>query len=185
MDELAALDIAADDLLVRLAAVLPEHLDRPSACPGWSVFDLVNHVNGGGHRYLLLLGGAAADELTATRTQDHVRPDPVAACRRWQEPLAAAFAEPGALDRVVHHPAGDRSGRDLLRMRTLDLALHAWDLATSLGLDDALDPSLGEHLLAHGAGLVEELRGLGMYAQPGVDDGGPAQLRLLRLTGRA
>ena len=48
-------------------------------------------------------------------------------------------------------------------MRSLDLALHAWDLARSLELDDDLDQGLCEHLLVHGA----------------------AQLRLLRLTGRA
>jgi hypothetical protein len=44
-------------------------------------------------------------------------------------PLGVELATSGALTRVVHHPAGDRSGRDLLGMRLLDLPLDAWDLA--------------------------------------------------------
>jgi uncharacterized protein (TIGR03086 family) len=128
-----------------------------------------------------------AEELTATRTQDHVRPDPLDRYRHWQRPLAAVFAEPDALDRVAHHPVGNRSGLDLLRMRTLDLTLHAWDLARSLGLDETLDPELSGHLLSHCMYLVEELRGHGLYALAGEQDGGPTApgRELLRLTGRA
>lgn len=187
MDDLRALEAAGRELERRLPAVRDDQLDRPSSCTGWSVYDLVNHVNGGGHRYLLLLQGAAADDLAATRTQDHVRPSPLEAYLRWQRPLAAAFAEPGALDRTVHHPVGHRSGLDLLRMRTLDLALHGWDLARSLDLDDHLDGELSAHLLTTCAYLVEELRGHGLYAASGERPGEdvPPQLALLRRTGRA
>lgn len=186
MDDLRALAVAGRELERRLPAVGEDELDRPSSCRGWSVYDLVNHVNGGGHRYLLLLRGAAAGDLAATRAQDHVRPDPLAAYLRWQRPLTAAFAEPGALARTVHHPVGDRSGLDLLRMRTLDLALHAWDLARSLGIDDTLDAELSAHLLGQCRDLVEELRGHGLYAEPGEpgEDASP-QAALLRQTGRA
>jgi len=76
----------------------------------------------------------------------------------------AAFAEPHALTGVVHHPVGDRSGLDLLRMRTLDLALHAWDLAPSLDLDQALDTQLIGYLLSRCMYLVDELREHGLYA---------------------
>jgi uncharacterized protein (TIGR03086 family) len=186
VDDLEALRAAGAELARRLPAVREEDLDRPSACPGWSVFDLVNHVIGGGHRYLLLMQGAATADLAPTRTEDHVHPDPLAQFRRWEEPLAAALAEPGALDRVVHHPVGDRPGRYLLRMRYLDLALHAWDLARSLGLGEDLDPDLAAHLLAHGLPVVEELRDAGYYAAERPD--GPATgdpvAELPRRTGR-
>jgi uncharacterized protein (TIGR03086 family) len=147
----------------------------------------VNHVNGGGHRYLLLMQGAVAEELAATRTEDLVRPDPVQAYRRWQRPLTAVFAEPGALERVAHHPVGDRSGLDLLRMRMLDLTLHAWDLARSLGLDETLDPEVAGHLLSTCTYLVDELRGHDLYAVAGAQDGDPIapERELLRRTGRA
>jgi uncharacterized protein (TIGR03086 family) len=186
VDDLQALELAGDALEERLSAVRDDQLEQPSACSGWSVYDLVNHVNGGGHRYLLLMQGAGADELAATRTEDHVRPDPVRGYRQWQRPLAGVFAEPGALERTVHHPVGDRSGLDLLRMRMLDLTLHAWDLARSLGLDETLDPELCGHLLSTCAYLVEELRGHGLYAVAGAQDGDTMtpQSELLRLTGR-
>jgi hypothetical protein len=82
---------------------------------------------------------------------------------------------------------GDRSGLDLLRMRMLDLTLHAWDLARSLGLDETLDPELSGHLLSTCMHLVEELRGHGLYAVAGAPDADTRtpQCELLRVTGRA
>lgn len=171
----------------RLSGVGDHQLERPSSCRGWSIYDLVNHVNGGGHRYVLLLRGAPAEQLAGTRAQDHVRPNPLDSYRHWQHPLVAAFAEPGALTSVVHHRVGDRSGLDLLRMRTLDLALHAWDLARSLDLDETLDPQLIGHLLKRCMYLVEELRGHGLYApttQQPPERSSPLQ-ELLRQTGRS
>lgn len=171
----------------RLAAVGDHQLEQPSSCRGWSIYDLVNHVNGGGHRYLLLLQGAPAEQLAGTRTQDHVRPDPLETYRHWQRPLVAAFAESGALTRVVHHPVGDRSGLDLLRMRTLDLALHAWDLARSIDLDETLDPQLVGYLSEYCLYLVEELRGYGLYAPTTPQHSEPSSplQELLRQTGRS
>ena len=187
MDDLQALELAGRSLERRLAAVQVDVLQQPSSCSGWSVYDLINHVNGGGHRYLLLLRGAAAAEVDATRTHDHVRPDPLEAYRSWQRPLAVEFAAPDALSRVVHHPVGDRSGLDLLRMRTLDLTLHAWDLARSAGMDETVDLPLSDYLLDRCLYLVDELRGHGLYAPVGAAFHRPASpdRELLRLTGRA
>jgi len=186
LDELSALDAAGRELERRLADVPLDRLEEPSVCAGWSVYDLVNHVIGGGHRYLLLMQGAAAEELAPTRSQDHVHPDPVTSYLPWEEPLRSAFQEAGAFQRVVHHPAGDRSGLDLLRMRTLELTLHAWDLARSLGLDETLDDELAGHLLGQSLYLVKDLRGKGMYGPDrGADDADSPQTALLRRTGRA
>ncbi|MGD1257948.1 maleylpyruvate isomerase N-terminal domain-containing protein [Mycobacterium seoulense] len=33
----------------------PGDLDKPSGCDGWTIADVVNHVAGGGHRYVMLL----------------------------------------------------------------------------------------------------------------------------------
>lgn len=187
MDDFDALDLAGAALERRLPAVRDDQLERPSVCRGWSIFDLINHVNGGGHRYLLLMRGAPAEQLAGTRAQDHVRPNALASYRHWQRPLAAVFAEPHALIGVVHHPIGDRSGLDLLRMRTLDLALHAWDLARSLDLDETLDPELIDHLLNRCLYLVEELRGHGLYAPATRQHSEPSSplQELLQHTGRS
>ncbi len=186
LGELAALDLAGRELERRLAQVPLDRLEQPSSCAGWSVYDLVNHVIGGGHRYLLLIMGAPAGELTATRTQDHVHPDPVTSFRRWEEPLRAAFRDAGAMERLVHHPAGDRLGLDLLRMRTLEVTLHAWDLARSLDLDEMLDDELARYLVDSCMYLVDELRDKGMYGpDTSPEESAAPQAELLRRTGRA
>jgi uncharacterized protein (TIGR03086 family) len=186
LDGLQALDLAGHELERRLADLPLDRLDRPSSCAGWSVYELTNHVIGGEHRYLLLMLGASAEQLTPTRSEDHVHPNPLTSYLRWHEPLRTAFREAGALERLVHHPVGDRSGRDLLGMRTLELTLHAWDLSRSLDLDETLDGELARYLLDHCMYLVDELRGNGMYApENGEADGGSPQAELLRRTGRA
>jgi hypothetical protein len=101
---------AAGSALERLAAVGSDALDRRSSCSGWSVYVPVNMVTGGGHRDLLLMRDVPAEELIPMRTQDHVPQHPLEAYQRWQRPLAAAFTKLGALDRIVHPRAGDRSG---------------------------------------------------------------------------
>lgn len=185
VDPLLALELASELLAQRLQLVSPQSLGTQSACPGWTVFDLVNHVNGGGHRYLMLLQGASAGDVDATRGEDHVGQVPVDCFWAWQRPLTREFASDGALARTVHHPLGDRSGEDLLGMRLLDLTLHAWDLSRSLTLDERLDPALVSYLLPHQMHLVEQLRAVGAY---GVETSGPfsdPQAELLRRTGRA
>lgn len=187
VNDLEALGVAGAAWELRLPAVSRDRLEHPSACAGWSIYDLVNHVNGGGHRYLLLMQGAAAEQLSGTRARDHVLPNPLESYQQWEQPLVAAFEMPNALSCVVHHPVGDRSGLDLLRMRTLDLALHSWDLAHSLDLDETLDPTLIGYLLEHCVSLVEELRGHGLYAEADQKHPEhPSRLQeLLRQTGRS
>jgi len=99
---------------------------------------LVNHVVGANVRYRLLLEGAAAEQVEATRTVDHLGEDPVASFVTTADVLTACFREDGALDRTAHHVTGDRTGRELLSMRILDVAVHGWDLARAVGVDETL-----------------------------------------------
>ncbi|MGD1238805.1 maleylpyruvate isomerase N-terminal domain-containing protein [Mycobacterium paraseoulense] len=50
-----ALDQAERLWVDTLSAVAPGDLDKPSGCDGWTIADVVNHVAGGGHRYVMLL----------------------------------------------------------------------------------------------------------------------------------
>ena len=100
----------------------------------------MNHVVGANRRYTMLLHGATADEVDATRTADHLGDDPVASFVATTAELTAAFREPGAMARMAHHPAGERTGAQLLEMRVLDVTVHTWDLARSIGADESLDP---------------------------------------------
>lgn len=147
---------AHDEFARRLRLVGPGDWRRPTPCSEWDVRALVNHVVGANVRYRLLLRGAPPEQVEATRTQDHLGEDAMASFAATADDVLACFREEGALDRVAHHRTGDRTGRELLTMRTLDIAVHAWDLARAIGADETLDADLVGFLLARTAEL--ELR---------------------------
>jgi uncharacterized protein (TIGR03086 family) len=135
-----------------------------------------------------LLDGATADEVIASFDSDALGDDPLAAFEDSSAAETEAFAEPGALDRTVHHPgAGDVPGAMLLGFRTGDYLLHAWDLARACGLDE----SLGADVVAATWDALEPMAamipsfgvfGSGPSGRVGAD--APLQVQLLDLSGR-
>jgi uncharacterized protein (TIGR03086 family) len=145
-----------------IAAVSADTLPLPTPCAGWTVRDLTNHVIGGAIRYRMLLEGATAQQLDGTRTQDHIAGDALAAAVRHGDALAAAIAR-ASPERIVHHPAGDRTAAALVTMRVFEQALHGWDLARALNRNASPDKRICRYLLRH-LHLIGELRGAGYYA---------------------
>jgi uncharacterized protein (TIGR03086 family) len=181
---LELLALADAELQRRLQLVEPNDWTRQTPCTEWDVRALVNHVIGGNVRYEMLLHGAPAVEVDATRARDHLGDDPVAAFAATGAVMRAAFAEPGALDRLAHHPIGDRTGRELFAMRILDLTVHGWDLAQALGVDDELDAGLVAYALTEAPAMVTA-PGQRSFASPIAGDGDRSpQEQLLRLLGR-
>jgi uncharacterized protein (TIGR03086 family) len=96
--------------------------------------------------------------------------------------MVAAFHQPNALDRTVHHRLGDRTGHELLVMRLMEHVVHGWDLARSIGVDPVLDPGVVTTILA---AFEADPTMLPRCGYPVLDPGdltGPD--RLLALTGR-
>jgi uncharacterized protein (TIGR03086 family) len=185
-EALDALDRATAGFRGHLAAVTDDDWDRPTPNPGWSVRDLVNHVVGGNRRYLILLAGAPTAEVEKLRDGDHLGGAPLAAFDRTSAAVAAAFRDPGALEQTVHHRKGDRSGDDLLTMRILEHALHGWDLATAIGADTRIGPSVIAVLLDRVSHDLLVRSGYPGEPEPAAEPD-PAispQQRLLVLTGR-
>jgi uncharacterized protein (TIGR03086 family) len=145
--------VANDEFARRLRLVGPDQWTRPTPCSEWDVRALVNHVVGGNVRYQLLLRGAATERVEATRATDHLGDDPLASFLATADEVVACFREDGALERIVQHRAGDRTGGELLSMRILDAAVHAWDLARAIGADETLDDAVVRFLLAYSAGM--------------------------------
>lgn len=185
MDAFETLDRSRVEFRRVLAGVTHEHWELATPCEGWDVRELVNHVLGGNVRYTMLLHGAGADEMAATRSVDHIGADALASFDTSAAEVVAAFEESDALERTVHHPAGDRSGLDLLWLRVAEWTIHAWDLARAIGGDESLDPDLVDTLLnrlqAHGTGL--ESGGYYESAKPAPPDASP-QAQLLLKAGR-
>jgi uncharacterized protein (TIGR03086 family) len=84
---------ADDGFTQRLTLVRPRQWTAPTPCAAWDVQALVNHVVGANRRYTMLLGGATADEVDATRRADHLGADPVASFVTTAAELHAAFRE--------------------------------------------------------------------------------------------
>ncbi len=152
-EPLDLLVVANDEFARRLRLVGPDDWGRPTPCSEWDVRALVNHVVGGCVRYQMLLHGAQTHEVEATRAVDHLGADPVAAFAAAADAVVTCFCDDGALARIVHHAAGQRTGRELLSMRILDSAIHGWDLARAIGADETLDDKVVAFLLAYTAGL--------------------------------
>lgn len=176
---------ADDGFTQRLVLVRRDQWATPTPCAAWDVRALANHVVGANRRYTMLLHRATADEVDATRTADHLGDDPVASFVATAAELSAAIREPGALARTAQHPAGERTGAQLLEMRVLDVAVHTWDLARSVGADESLDPDLVAFALAL-QDSFDAGREQGAFAPPPGDTRAnlSAQARLLHLSGR-
>lgn len=169
-----------------LRAVPPGGWAAPTPCPEWDVRALVNHMTRGNLNYIGLLAGATREEFLARRDADALGDAPIAAYTESVRACARAFAEAGALDRVVDYPLGELSGRRALAVRTADSVVHTWDLARALGADATLDPDLVAWIdESHDdifAGLAVTTR---VFAEPPPGAPGDSrQDRLLRRFGR-
>jgi uncharacterized protein (TIGR03086 family) len=166
-----------------VAAVRDDQWAEPTGCVGWSVRDLLNHLVGGNLLFAAVLTGQDPPDLGA----DHLGADPADAYRRSGEAVRAAFAQPGALEKVVTVPAGTVPGAVALHLRLTEHLVHGWDLARATGqATTALPAELAEQELAFARvqlGKIPPDRRPFAPPQP-VDDDAPAIDRLAALLGR-
>ena len=169
----------------RVRAVRPKQWHNPTPCTEWDVRALVNHLVAEQLWAPLLLDGAIVEDVGDRFDGDQLGADPVAA---WASAAAAAreaFAAPGALRRFVELSYGRRPAEGYCQEMTLDLTVHAWDLARGIQVDERLDGELVSDVLAFIEPQVEQLAGTGMFAPPvAVGDDADSQTRLLALLGR-
>jgi uncharacterized protein (TIGR03086 family) len=127
-----------------LREVHPDQWHWPTPCAEWDVRQLVNHMTAGNLNYVLLLRAGSAADFLAMRDKDMLGDDPVGAFTRSVRDCAAAFAEPGALTRILDYPLGKVEGQQALAVRTTDSTIHTWDLARAINASETLDPGLVE-----------------------------------------
>ena len=190
MHALDAHDVSADRVMELVGRVRPEHWSNPTPCSDWNVRTLVGHLIATMRGYCVLLQGAPAAQFLSLleRQSEAGGTDPVVACKAAVQSVRAAFAEPRALERIVHHPIGDIPGSRLLAMRTADNVIHSWDLATAIGADPGIDDRLVEVVYEYLAPRAESgaLYATSLFSPPTkpLAEGATRQEQLMRLAGR-
>jgi uncharacterized protein (TIGR03086 family) len=109
--------------------------ERPSPCAGWSALDVLGHVGFTTEFGTKLLRGESPDFSAIPHPpRSAVSGDP----GQWWRALVApakGLVQGADLTRVVDSPIGPRSIGDGLSFPGVDLFLHGWDLARSVGTD--------------------------------------------------
>ncbi|MGH3695242.1 MAG: TIGR03086 family metal-binding protein [Pseudonocardiaceae bacterium] len=178
-------DAAMGEFDRRVRSVASDQWGHATPCAAWDVRALVNHVVTEQLWAPLLLDGATIDDVGDRFEGDQLGADPVAAWAGAAACARAAFGAPGALRRSVELSYGSRPAQGYCQEMTLDLTVHAWDLARAIGADERLDEALLREISIFIEPQVEQLAGTGLFAPPvAVDAGADAQTRLLALLGR-
>ncbi|HEY2762500.1 MAG TPA: TIGR03086 family metal-binding protein [Pseudonocardiaceae bacterium] len=169
----------------RVQAVRPGQWYDPTPCTEWDVRALVNHLVTEQLWAPLLLDGATLGDVGDRFDGDQLGDDPVATWRTAAAAARDAFSAPGALRRHVELSYGRRPADGYCREMTLDLTVHAWDLARAIGAEEHLDQGLVRDVLAFVTPQAGQLAGTGLFAAPiEVSDDADIQTRLLALLGR-
>jgi uncharacterized protein (TIGR03086 family) len=187
MNAIELLALARQDFEAKLAMVEDDQWALPTPCTEWNVRALVNHVVAGNLMNVALLFGASTGEARKVWRSDSLGADPRGAFARSADELDTAFREQTDMDRMITHPHGEMSISRLLRVRTSDYEIHAWDIAVAVHGNVALNPAVIGALWEAMASNADFIASTGVYGEgPSgtLRDDAPLQKRLLDLTGR-
>ena len=178
--------MAEFDLRVQL--LTEDRWHDPTPCDDWDVRDLVNHLVVEQLWMTDLLAGETLERIGDRYEGDHLGDDPASAWSQASSAAREAVTRPGALEGSVHTSMGLLPTTEYVTQMIADLAIHAWDLARGLRVDEDLDPELVEQLYGVWASRVDELAASGMFSAPveldDTDEEVDLQTRLLALFGR-
>jgi uncharacterized protein (TIGR03086 family) len=163
MSELVSLDRRAVEATLRIAERIgTDDSGRPTPCAGWTVADLMAHMTGQQLGFAAAARGAGQD-LADWQPVDG---DYAAACAD----VIAAFAEPGVDGRAFALPeirsGGMFPAQQAISFHLVDNVVHAWDLATALGLL-GLPVELDEDVLAAALAVAEQVPNGAERLRPG------------------
>lgn len=177
--------------LVREAAAAVEPLfavteadhGRPTPCVGLDLKALLAHVIGG-LRSMADIG--EGKPFSFDTDPDLSVEDPVAELRLAVDRLTTAFSRPEVAARSFAMPWGETSADQLLGFELIELVVHGWDIARSLGRDPALPDELAAAALGGARQWVDDSARTPQLFGPevAVDDGAPVLDRLVGFLGR-
>jgi uncharacterized protein (TIGR03086 family) len=120
-------------------AVAPEQWGTQSPCEKWKARDVVAHVVEGHRGVIAAVRGGESLPLGADE-------DPK---RAWEEASRAIdeiAGDPEASAKAIDGPTGKMPAAEIItRFVTMDLLVHTWDLARTVGADERLDQDTVRH----------------------------------------
>jgi uncharacterized protein (TIGR03086 family) len=168
----------------RVRQILPEWWVASTPCDEWDVAELVNHNVVESMWVAPLLAGMRIEDVGGL-VGDVLGED---ALSTWEDARAQAIqvVDDADLDQLVQLSAGPTPGFEYVRQRVLDLAVHAWDLAIAIDVDDKLDSELIDALDEYVRPFAARLAELPEYFETAITSAPDAdrQSRLLNLLGR-
>lgn len=129
--------LAAAEVDYRIRQILPEYWEASTPCDEWDVYDLVAHCVVENMRASLILESAPFEDVMSISSEVVVEDPEMAWEVSWRN-VVAAFADTD-IEGQVELGAQTIPTIEFLQIRACDLAVHAWDLAMGLGVDDRID----------------------------------------------
>jgi uncharacterized protein (TIGR03086 family) len=166
MDLEKAHDHALETTEAIVANVAPEQLALPTPCADFDVRTLLGHMIAGNERFAAVARGEPIESRPAMAT--FAGDDAAPAYRASAAEMAAAFREPGALERSVLLPIGEVPGEVALAIHTVETIVHGWDLAKATGQPTEIEPELFAVAWEATRGVGDDLRGPGRPFGPAV-----------------
>ncbi len=148
-----------------LRTVTDEHLELATPCAEWDVQALISHVVLGDAAVPALFDGRPLDDQVAV-DRAMLGHSPMAAWRGTALAAIEAFRRPGAMEQMVDHPVGRRTGRVVAGFRLVDVLGHTWDLATAIGTDLELPHDLADAALDFLFPMVDQLAASNVFGPP-------------------
>ena len=116
-----------------VGAVAPDEWGTQSPCEQWTARDVVAHVVQGHRGVVAGVRGGESKPLGAEE-------DPRQAWEDASRALDDITGDPDALAKEVDGPTGPMTSGEIIgRFVTMDVLVHTWDLARTVGADDRLD----------------------------------------------
>jgi uncharacterized protein (TIGR03086 family) len=144
LNDIVALNAQAVNISVdQVVRVTPADLARPTPCAGWTLYGLLAHMTTQHHGFAAAANGDG--DLARWRLRS-LGEDPIATYRAAADRVLDTFAADGVLDREFPLPEFNRGlmypARQAISFHFIDYVVHAWDVATALGLPVRFDPAL-------------------------------------------
>ena len=132
----------------------------------WDVTDLVGHLVYEQLWVPPLMAGQTIVQVGNAFEGDVLGEDPKAAWTSAAAAARAAFDQPGAMDREVHLSFGDAPASLYVWQMTVDLVVHAWDLARGIQASEEMPNDLVSAVLREAKEQVQDWQGSGLFAPP-------------------